>query len=150
MKRTLAAAALAAVIALAGCAPAGSIAQAPTPTATTDAADGVTPEPSPTEGTPTPTPTPSTLDLALQIKDLVGRYAAENVMRADLVESDRIEVWTGLVDPRTEGSLEALTAIEICEAAVALGAAKVVVYESDGTTWILYGHPSYGDVCAEV
>lgn len=76
---------------------------------------------------------------------------APSVHRAIETEPGRITVETTISDPRGEnGSQQAQAAIAICEAAVSLGAAHVVVYEADGTSFVLYGHPAYGDVCTEV
>lgn len=72
-------------------------------------------------------------------------------MRATETEPGRIEVETSITDPRGgEGSTEAAAAIAICEAAVSLGATYASVLEADGTTFVLYGHPSYGQTCTEV
>lgn len=80
------------------------------------------------------------------------------VTAATATEPGRLEIDTTLVDPRSEGgSPESQTAIEICEAGVALlsgegtEAPYVSVLESDGTTWVLYGHPMVpAGECGEV
>lgn len=85
-------------------------------------------------------------------KDELVAAGYGTVTAADETEPGRVEIQTALQDPGGgfSGSAEAQIAIEICEAAVALGAAKVVVFDVDGSSWVLYGHPSYGDVCTEV
>lgn len=78
------------------------------------------------------------------------RAASDAVEGVTETEPGRWEVETSLTDPRTDGSAEAAEAITICEAAVEGGADFVYVLESDGTIYVVYGHPSYGDTCTEV
>lgn len=108
--------------------------------------------------TPTAASTPTTMqsssppaaapiDRTTELRELAG----EAVSAAEEVEPGRIEVTTTIVDPRGDaGSAEAAAAIAICEAAVGLGATYVSVLEADGTTFVLYGHPTYGPTCTEV
>jgi hypothetical protein len=68
-------------------------------------------------------------------------------------EPGRISVDTSVVDPRgVNGSGAAVTAIAICESAVALfGPSYVSVLEDDGTNFVLFGHPSVPKgACTEV
>lgn len=67
-------------------------------------------------------------------------------------EPGRVEIATDLTDPRTDNSAEAAKAMEVCEAAAKVeGVTYVNVTESDGTSWILFGHPAYSkDKCTEV
>jgi len=75
------------------------------------------------------------------------------VSNATETEAGRISVETTIVDPRGDaGSAEAESALEICEAAAALdGVTYVNVMEADGTTFVLFGHPSVPEgECGEV
>jgi hypothetical protein len=68
-------------------------------------------------------------------------------------EPGRIRIETSVVDPQAAtGSEAAVTAITICESAVALfGPSYVSVLEEDGTSVVLYGHPSVPKgACTEV
>jgi len=68
-------------------------------------------------------------------------------------EPGRMRIETSLLDPRgADGSEEAKNAIAICEAVVSLfGPNYVSVLENDGTSFILFGHPSVPTgTCAEV
>lgn len=143
MKTLRGVALVAAVVLLSGCA--GAEPQsAETVTVTVTA----TPEPAPTV-TVTATPTPEALPAPDDI-DVAVREASGAVTSAVEVEPGRWTIETSIVDPRVDGSAEAAEAIEICEAAVDAGAEYVSVMESDGTTFVLYGHPSYGNTCTEV
>ena len=77
--------------------------------------------------------------------------AGDVVTKATETEPGRIEVETTIADPRSDaGSAEAQSAIAVCEAVKGLGAEHVSVLESDGSTFVVAGHPSYGEACAEV
>lgn len=68
-------------------------------------------------------------------------------------EPGRIRVETKLVDPRgASGGEEAKSAVAICESVVTLFGPKYVsILEDDGTTSVLFGHPSVpSGACAEV
>jgi hypothetical protein len=68
-------------------------------------------------------------------------------------EPGRIRIETSVVDPQAAtGSEAAVTAIAICESAVALfGPSYVSVLEEDGTSVVLYGHQSVPKgACAQV
>lgn len=68
-------------------------------------------------------------------------------------EPGRIRVETNFVDPHgATGSEEAKSAMAICESVVTLfGPRYVSVLEDDGTTFVLFGHPSVpSGACAEV
>lgn len=78
-------------------------------------------------------------------------YDTGVITAAAETEPGRWEISTTIVDPRVDGaSQEGGIARGVCEAIVALGATDVVIYEEDGTTFVLYGHPSYGNSCTEV
>ncbi|MEV8029053.1 hypothetical protein [Cellulosimicrobium funkei] len=77
--------------------------------------------------------------------------AGDVVTKAIETEPGRIEVETTIADPRSDaGSAEAQSAIAVCEAVKGLGAEHVSVLEADGSTFVVAGHPSYGEACAEV
>lgn len=75
---------------------------------------------------------------------------SQRVTDVEETEPGRWQIHTSIEDPRGDDgtSEEAQQAVAICEKAVELGASKVSVMESNGTTFVLYGHPSYGDTCA--
>ena len=86
-----------------------------------------------------------------------GAPWVQSVVIATQTEPERVVVETTIVDPRgDDGSDEARTAIQVCEATVTLlegmgaGAPKVSIMEDDGTSFVLYGHPSYPGGCTEV
>lgn len=90
--------------------------------------------------------------MTADVRDAAGA-AGDAVTKAEESEPGRISVETSLVDPRGEdGSAEARQAIEICEAAAGIeGVTYVSVLEKDGTSWVLFGHPSVPTgKCAEV
>lgn len=110
---------------------------------------------------PEPTKVPATAesvapaeakDMTADVRDAAGT-AGDAITKAEETEPGRISVETSLVDPRGEdGSTAAKQAIEICEAAAGLdGVTYVSVLEEDGTSWVLFGHPSVpkGE-CSEV
>lgn len=131
------------------------------PTATTDAA---TPAPEViSTATPTVTTAPSPsappadaaqepLDLTAQVKE--ASPALESYVKtATSAEAGRITVESSFIDPRSEdGSAEAVLALQLCADVVAnlSGVSYVSIMEDDGSSWVLYGHPSYGDTCTEV
>jgi hypothetical protein len=75
-----------------------------------------------------------------------------SVTAATETEPGRVQLDTTIVDPRgDDGSPEALEALDLCEQAKAIpGVAHVSVLEADGTSFVLAGHPSYGENCVEV
>jgi hypothetical protein len=86
-----------------------------------------------------------------------GASWIEQMTAATLTEPGRITVETTIVDPRGDaGSPAAQQAIQLCEGVVAYlkgtGEAQpyVSVMENDGSTFVLYGHPSYPGGCTEV
>lgn len=118
---------------------------------------GSSPEEDPPAGPDTPVPVPAETTAGFEPVDRtdeVTEGAGDDgglVTSATETEAGRIEVATSIVDPRTEGSPEAASAVAICEAAVAVGAEYVSVLEEDGTSFVLYGHPSVpAGECAEV
>jgi len=135
------------ILLLTGCASPGTAEETTPPTSASS-----TPAPTRTTTTPSPTPTPTTEASGADWKHLLWDQDFLTVESATETQPGRVEILTGLEDPGGgyEGSMEAQVAIEICEATVALGATNVVVQESNGSSWILYGHPSVGDVCTEV
>jgi hypothetical protein len=86
--------------------------------------------------------------IATAAQALVGR----SVTAATETEPGRIQLDTTIVDPRGEdGSPEALEALDLCEQAKAIpGVTLVSVMEADGTSFVLAGHPSYGENCTEI
>jgi len=91
-------------------------------------------------------------DVTAEVQKAAGKAGAA-ITKAEETEPGRISIETTLVDPRGEdGSAEAKKAIEICEATKDLdGVTYVNVSEKDGTSWVLFGHPSMpkGE-CSEV
>lgn len=78
---------------------------------------------------------------------------ASYVERATETEPGRLVIETNIVDPRgDDNSTEAATAVVICNAAVSLGGIDhVSVMEADGTSFVLFGHPSVSEgTCTEV
>ena len=77
------------------------------------------------------------------------RAVSQMVTGVEETEPGRWVVHTSILDPRGDdgSSPEAQKAIAICERAVELGATYVSVMESNDSTFVLYGHPSYGNVC---
>ncbi|WP_454728846.1 hypothetical protein [Cellulosimicrobium protaetiae] len=92
------------------------------------------------------TATVSTVDRTADVQAVAG----EVVTKATETEPGRIEVETTIVDPRTDASAEAAQAVEVCNAVIELGAEHVSVLEADGSTFVVAGHPSYGEECTEV
>ena len=139
---------LVAALVLAGC-------SAPQPVDDVDPQAGTSassPSAKPTASTPTPAPVTSTgLDVTAEVK-AVSPSVESYVVSGTVTEPGRITVGTTLVDPRGEnGSPEALLAIQLCDDVVSLGGiSNVSIMENDGSSWVLYGHPSYGNVCTEV
>lgn len=141
-----AAVAAACLLALVGCAAPADPASAPT-IAASAMSEEATPSP-----TPTPTATPPVISLP-PVDDRVAalRTVAPGVTAVEETEPGRWEIKTNLTDPRSgPSSPEAQSAIAACEKAVELGASKVSVMEADGSTFVVFGHPSFGDVCTEI
>jgi ABC-type Fe3+-hydroxamate transport system substrate-binding protein len=118
------------------------------------------PEAEPTTTTARETTTTTTVaESPDRTADLKARGAgtswAAKVTRAVQPEPGRLTVETSIVDPRSAGSAEAAEAIAICNAGVALlqdddvDDPKVTVAEADGSTFVVYGHPSYPGGCSE-
>ncbi|WP_163185912.1 hypothetical protein [Cellulosimicrobium sp. SL-1] len=81
----------------------------------------------------------------------VQAAAGDVVTKATETEPGRIEVETTIADPRGDaGGAEGQSAIAVCEAVKGLGAEHVSVLEADGSTFVVAGHPSYGEACTEV
>lgn len=99
-----------------------------------------------------PTVNSADTDRTAAVKAALPANLAAVVKTATQTEPGRLQIGTSLMDPRgADGSPDAKKATAICEAAVAqFGDAHVSVMEDDGTSWILYGHPSYGNTCTEV
>lgn len=139
MKRTSIATATvtALLLAITGCG-----APEPTPTVTVT----VTPEPAPTV-TVTATPEPAAAPADDRLAAL--RAVSEMVTGVEETEPGRWVVHTSIEDPRGDdgSSPEAQKAIAICGKAVELGATYVSVMESNDSTFVLYGHPTYGNTC---
>jgi hypothetical protein len=100
---------------------------------------------------PTPegfVPIDRTADLAEALAE-----TATSVEQATEIEPGRLDIQTNLVDPGgDDNSAEASTAVMICNAAVSLGYIDYVsVMEADGTSFVLFGHPSVPEgTCTEV
>lgn len=147
---------LLAVLLLAGCAASEPTVTVAEKTATASPMPTVTPTatPSPTL-TPTEPPAavaPVPVDVTAEVRD--ASPALESYVKtATSAEAGRVTVESYLVDPRGEdGSAEALLALRLCSDVVAnmSGISYVSIMENDGSTWVLYGHPSYGNTCTEV
>ncbi|MDA3806221.1 hypothetical protein PED38_15585 [Clavibacter sp. CT19] len=87
-------------------------------------------------------------EIATAAQALVGG----SVTAATETEPGRIQLDTTIVDPRgDDGSPEALQALGLCEQAKGIpGVTHVSIMEADGTSFVLAGHPSYGENCTEV
>ena len=98
-----------------------------------------------------PTTAPA-ITFTQQIATDVGSYA-NLITSAEETEPGRIEVGTSIVDPRgADGSAPARQALGICQRIrnAHPDAQRITIYEQDGTTFVLYGHPMYGNTCTEV
>ena len=92
-------------------------------------------------------------DRTAELQAALSPDAAELVVAAAEPEVGRVNVETTIVDPRGDaGSAEAASALAICEAAAHLDEVTYVsVAEADGSTFVLYGHPSVPEgACGEV
>lgn len=139
MRSSLPVAAAVLVLVLSGCAGA----PAPTPTVTVT----ITASPSPA---PTVTVTATPVAEAPADDRLAAlRVVSQQVTGVEEPEPGRWVIHTSIIDPRGDdgSSPEAQRAIAICEKAVDLGATQVSVMESNDSTFVLYGHPSYGNDC---
>ena len=112
------------------------------------------PAPSPTDKAPTAEPAPvgpSGDELVSAVESELGPDI-EHVESIDSPEAGRVQITTNLTDPGSATAAESLQALAMCEAAARVdGVTYVNVTEADGTSWVLYGHPSMpeGD-CAVV
>ena len=106
-----------------------------------------TPEPAPTV---TVTAEPPAAVAPTDDRIAALRAVSQMVTGVEETEPGRWVVHTSIIDPRGDdgSSPEAQKAIAICEKAVELGAVHVSVMESNDSTFVVYGHPSYGDTCA--
>lgn len=104
---------------------------------------------SPTDDAAT-TPSPTLESTSWATMDRAGDLSAfsASIVSASEVEPGRIAVITNLVDGVDSVDIPR----QICEAAAGLdGVTYVSVAESDGTAWVLYGHPAYAEgVCSAV
>ncbi|CAN5334501.1 hypothetical protein BH09ACT6_BH09ACT6_04510 [soil metagenome] len=100
----------------------------------------------------TPAPAAATLLEQIDRTAEVQAVAGTHVITAIEVEPGRLNIATDIVDPRgPKGSPAAVEAIAICNAVIQLpDVVHVSVFESDGTTFVLYNHPMVGNVCAEI
>lgn len=110
---------------------------------------GTEPQPAASSPTSAAASSPSS-DLAAAVSAALADDP--HVTGVESPENGRVEVSTDLTDPRTENSTEADQAKAICEAAADVeGVDYVNVTESDGTSWVLFGHPRYpAGECTEV
>jgi hypothetical protein len=103
-------------------------------------------------------PTVNTADVTNEVRaSASGAAWTDTITTATLTEPGRITAETTITDPRgADGSPAAQQAIQVCEGVVAylqgtgVAEPKVSVMESDGSTFVLYGHPSYPGGCIEV
>jgi hypothetical protein len=103
-------------------------------------------------------PTGNIADVTNEVRaSASGASWADTVTTATLTEPGRITAETTITDPRgADGSPAAQQAIQVCEGVVAylqgtgVAEPKVSVMEGDGSTFVLYGHPSYPGGCVEV
>lgn len=100
----------------------------------------------------TPAPATSAPAADSEIATAAQALVGGSVTAATETEPGRLQLDTTIVDPRGDaGSSEALEALALCEQAKAIpGVTHVSVMEADGTSFILAGHPSYGENCTEV
>lgn len=88
-----------------------------------------------------------------KIKEALPPNLSSLVKSAKEPELGKVQIETSIVDPRggISGSLQAQQAIEICNAISLQGYNKVSVMEDNGTSFVLFGHPSYPEkTCSEV
>ena len=121
----------------------------PEPTPTVTVTVTATPEPAPTV---TVTAEPRAAVAPADDRLAALRTVSAMVTGVEETEPGRWVVHTSILDPRGDdgSSPEAAKALSICEKAVDLGATYVSVMESNDSTFVLYGHPSYGDRCTVV
>lgn len=118
--------------------------------------DAGAPSNAPTTASAPATTTSAAIDRTAELASAnAGAAWLPVVTKAEEVQTGRLNVSTSIVDPRgANGSPAAQQAIQVCEAAVALlggGDVHVSVYEADGTTFVLYGHPMVtAGTCGEV
>lgn len=95
----------------------------------------------------------ATVDRTADLAETLAETATY-VEKATETEPGRLVVETNIVDPGgDDNSSEAATAVVICNAAVSLGGGidHVSVMEADGTSFVLFGHPSVPEgTCTEV
>jgi hypothetical protein len=116
------------------------------------ALSGCTGSPATLDG-PSPVPEASSAPAATsEISTAAQALVGGSVTAATETEHGRVQLDTTIVDPRGEnGSPEALEALALCERVKAIpGVTHVSVMEEDGTSFVLAGHPSYGEGCVEV
>lgn len=101
-------------------------------------------------------------DVTEAAKEKAGTKHGPHILNAEWSElDDFLTVETSIIDPRGEnGSVEAKTALAICESLKELPRPvegdypkrypQVKIMEADGTHFVLYGHPSYGNACVEI
>jgi starvation-inducible outer membrane lipoprotein len=108
------------------------------------ALSGCTGSPATLDG-PSPVPEASSAPAATsEISTAAQALVGGSVTAATETEHGRVQLDTTIVDPRGEnGSPEALEALALC-------VTHVSVMEEDGTSFVLAGHPSYGEGCVEV
>ncbi|GAB3164102.1 hypothetical protein GCM10027059_19560 [Myceligenerans halotolerans] len=110
-------------------------------------------EPTVTNSTPSASLSTEETGDAASLDDVTAELQAAvgDVVTLAEVDGDRLTVQTTIVDPRGDGgSQEAQLALDVCEKSLELGYQQVSVMEADGTTFVLAGHPAYGEDCTEV
>lgn len=136
-------AALALALALASCAapapaPASSVAAASSQTAPSSSS----PATSSAAAAPTSDASSAAGDLAGQVQTAVSGIG--HVKGVKSPEEGRVEISTDLKDSGNRGSADTQTAVKICETASKVPSVTYVnVTETDGTSWVLFGHPRY-------
>ncbi|TFD74644.1 hypothetical protein [Cryobacterium psychrophilum] len=101
----------------------------------------------------TTAPVATVVDRTADVSAALSPELAAFVTQAEEPETGRINVSTTIVDPRgSNGSADAVTALAICTAVSQLdGIENVSIYEADGTSLVLFGHPSVpAGKCGEV
>lgn len=138
-RRPLSALALLAVAGLSLTACSGGDDETPTRSATANTTPSASAEAAPSE------------DLVPLVEEELGADA-EWTTAIEESEPGRIMISTDLIDNREDNSADGMRAVTLCNGAARVdGVEYVSVAEADGTTWVLYGHPSVPEgECAEV
>ncbi|WP_454149515.1 hypothetical protein [Microbacterium lacticum] len=101
--------------------------------------------PAPTSSPSATTVDPASVDWAQELTP-----TSDSVVSAESSADGDVSVQTTLTTAPEAGGEVSLSAMALCERAVALGATKVTIAADDGTALVVYGDPEYGDLCTEV